>query len=135
MTDLIAREQAELEFEAFTEAMDLKVDVSNMDATDKADFGAMRETVLDAICVRSLTFSDDHEPIFTPQRSGNTDPITFYEPTGEALAAMDRKKEGANVAKFYASMAVMTKQSHARFVNMKKPDLNVCMAVAGLFLA
>jgi hypothetical protein len=67
-------------------------------------------------------------------KQGDGDPITFYEPTGASLMAMDRKKKAEDIGKLYATMADMTKQPIKRFAGMKYRDLKVCIAITSLFL-
>lgn len=135
MEEKISREVAELEFNRFTDAMDIDVDTSKMDEEDTKGLNQLRDRVVGAIMNGSLTINDDGEPTFSPRRSRNTDPITFYEPTGATLMAMDRKKKSEDMGKLYVAMADMTKTTPATFSSMAMADLKVCIAVVTLFLA
>ncbi len=131
----VAPEVAELEFDRFVELMDLELDESDMDTEDKGEFGKHKKKMIKAIQDGSLVIGVEGEPEYTPKRGDNHLPITFREPTGACLMAMDSRKEGQNVAKMYATMASMTKQNSKRFSNMKNVDLKVCLSIVTLFLA
>ncbi len=134
MTDKIAKEVAEQEFDRFVESMALDVNPSDLDAEDKKSLDQTRDRVVSAIQNGSLVVNDEGEPTFTPIRTKNMDPITFYEPTGSCIQAMDRKKKTEDIGKLFAAMGDITK-SHANvFSKMKMSDLKVCMAIATLFL-
>lgn len=125
---------AELEFNRFVEAMNLDVEEEYLNDEDKAGLQLNRRRMLRAIEAGSLVIDAEGVPIYTPQRSDNTDPITFHEPTGASLMAMDRKKAGADVGKMFSIMADFTRTEQGRFAQLRTSDLNVCMAVATLYL-
>ncbi len=131
----IILEMAEQEFERFVDSMDLELESSEMDAEDKGEFGKHKGNMIKAIQDGRLTINDQGEPEYTPKRGDDHTPITFHEPTGACLMAMDSRKEGQNVAKMYATMASMSKQNSKRFSNMKNVDLKVCLSIVTLFLA
>lgn len=135
MGEKIALEVAESEFNRFTDLMDLDVNTEGMSADDKRDFSLQRDRILRAIQNGSLTVNDDGCPIYKPQMADDANPITFYEPTGASYMAMDRKKVGEDMAKLFATMADMSKQSAGLFSKMKSRDLKICMAITTLFLA
>lgn len=130
----ISKEMAEQEFDRFLEAMDIEADPVDMDEDDKKGFEQQKSKLVSTIMSGSVVIDDDGQPIFTPKRSGGGEPITFYEPTGASLMAMDRKKKAEDIGKLYATMADMTKQPAKRFANMKYADLKVCIAITTLFL-
>lgn len=130
----IAKEVAEQEFERFADAMDLDVDTSTMDDDDRKGFEQQKGRIVSAICSGSLVINDNGEPVFTPQRSKDAGPITFQEPDGAALMAMDRKKKSEDIGKLYATMGAMTGTNAKTFSGMKMADLKVCMAITTLFL-
>lgn len=134
MTDKIAREVAEQEFNRFVEAMDLDVDPADMDAEDKKGFEQQKDRIIAAVQSGSLVINDTGEPVFTPQRTEGAEAITFHEPTGASLMAMDRKKKTEDIGKLYASMGEITKTHASTFSKMKMPDLKVCIAITTLFL-
>lgn len=134
MSDKIAKEVAEQEFDRFVEAMDLDVDPVDMDEEDKKGYHQQRDRVIAAIQAGTLTINDNGEPVFTPQRTKDAEPLTFHEPTGASLMAMDRKKKTEDVGKMYAVMAEITKSHPSTFAKMKMADLKVCQAVTTLFL-
>ena len=134
MSEKIAKEVAEQEFSRFVECMDLDVDPADMDEDDRKGFNQQKDRVIAAIQSGALVTSDKGEPTFTPQRSNDAEPITFYEPTGASLMAMDRKKKTEDIGKLYAAMGDMTKTHANVFSKMKMADLKVCMAITTLFL-
>lgn len=130
----IAREVAEAEFQRFADTMELDVDASKMDPEDAKSLIQQREMIVRAIENGRMIVSDNGEPVYTPT-SGEGKPITFYEPTGATLMAMDGKKKNADVSKLYSAIGDMTRQPPAMFSRMPQRDLKVCIAVASLFLA
>jgi hypothetical protein len=131
MADVISEEVAEQEFDRFVELMDL--DLECEDEEDAKALAKQKSIIIKAIKNGSLCVNDNGEPIFTPRRT-DTPAITFHEATGASLMAMDRKKKGENVGKLYATMADISKTPAKVYANMKKSDLNVCIAVTTLFL-
>ena len=134
MNDKIVQEVAEKEFDRFVEAMDLDVSTDGMDQEDKSSLSQQTGLIISAIQSGDLVINDSGEPVYTPKRTKDAPAITFYEPTGASLMAMDRKKKSEDIAKLYATMADMTKVSAKTFATMKMPDLKVCMAITTLFL-
>lgn len=134
MSNTVAREVAEAEFERFVEANALLVEFDGMEKEDVDSFREQKERILRAIETGALVVSEDGEPTFTPQRTKDATPLTFHEPTGASLMAMDRKKKNEDVGKLYATMGDMTRTDAKTFSNMKMADLKLCMAVTVLFL-
>ena len=131
---MIANEVAENEFKRFVELMDLDIDVNTMDDEDKQNFEPLKKRIVNAIMNGSLTINDNGEPTYTPRRSKDAEPITFYEPTGASLMAMDRRKKNEDVGKMYAIMGDITKTHSNVFAKMKMADLKVCQSLVTLFL-
>jgi hypothetical protein len=127
----VSAEVAEAEFARFTEAMDLDVDVSKMDEDDRKGFDDARSTIERAIMRGSLVIDDKGQPIYTPQ---DGKPITFYEPTGASIMAMDGHKKGHDAAKMFALMADMTKTTAKTFAQLNMRDFKVCQKIVMLFL-
>lgn len=134
MNDKVAKEVAEAEFDRFVNAMDLDVDPSDMSEEDKEAFQQQKDRLVGAIQSGALTINDDGEPVFTPQRTKDADTLTFHEPTGASLMAMDRKKKSEDIGKLYAAMADMTRSHASTFSKMRMADLKVCMAITTFFL-
>lgn len=133
--DVAAREVAEAEFERFAAAMDLEFDTKRMDADDLKSFNEQKHRILRAIMRGHLVVDGKGQFVYTPQGGSDHTPITFYEPTGASMMAMDRKKKGEDVGKMYATMADMTRTSPERFARMANRDLKICQTIAVLFLA
>jgi len=129
----IIKEMAEQEFDRFIEAMDIEADPLEMDDEDKEQFKKQKSLVVARIMAGNVIIDDAGQPVYTVKQ-GDGDPITFYEPTGASLMAMDRKKKAEDIGKLYATMADMTKQPIKRFAGMKYRDLKVCIAITSLFL-
>ena len=125
---------AEAEFNRFVDKMDLDVDDTMLNDEVKAALVLNRRRFLRAIKAGSLVVDEDGVPTFTPVKSENKNPIIFHEPTGASLMAMDRKKEGADVGKMFAIMSDFTKQNQNVFAGLLTSDLNVCTAIATLYL-
>lgn len=134
MSDKVAKDVAEAEFERFVETMDLDIDPATMDEDDKKGLDQQRNRIIRAIQTGALYVNDNGEPVFTAQRTKDGEPLTFHEPTGASLMAMDRKKKTEDVGKMYAVMADITKTHASTFAKMKMSDLKVCQAVTALFL-
>ena len=130
----IAKEVAEQDFNRFIEANDLLVEHDGMEKEDRESFGEQKARIVRAIAKGHLVINEDGEPVYTPQRSEDSKPLTFHEPTGASLMAMDRKKKNEDVGKLYATMGDMTRTDAKTFSSMKMADLKVCMAVTVLFL-
>jgi hypothetical protein len=135
----IAAEVVEAEFERWSDAMGLKrkLDPTGMDTEDKKSLADQKKTLIDVMMSGSLVVDDAGQFRYTPQIGDDLSPITFYEPDGVVLMAVDAiGKSGAQeVAKMMALLAAMTKQSRPRFAKMKNRDLSVCQAILSLFLA
>ena len=129
----IIKEMAEQEFDRFIEAMDIEADPLEMDDEDKEQFKKQKSLVVARIMAGNVIIDDAGQPVYTVKQ-GDGDPITFYEPTGASLMAMDRKKKAEDIGKLYATMADMTKQPIKRSAGMKYRDLKVCIAITSLFL-
>lgn len=134
----VALEVAETEFTRWAESMDLlaKLDTTDMNADDKESFKQQKRPILDAIRFGRLVVDDAGQFVFTPQVGDDKSPITFFEPDGSSIMAMDKAgKSGENVHKQFAVLAAMTHQFVQRFSKMKQRDLVVCSAIMAFFLA
>ena len=136
MTEKVAKEVAENEFDRFVESMDLDVDTSGMDAEDLTAFNKQKGRIIRAVQSGSLIFNDDGEAVYTPQHKNtkHKEPITFHERTGASLMAMDGKKKNHDVAKTYAVMADMCKVHPSTFAGMVGTDVKVCEALFALLM-
>lgn len=130
----VSKEQAELEFENFADAMDLDVDLDSMENDDKKEFQKVKDKIIKAIMIGSLTFNDNNEPVFTPHRSEDNKPLTFKEPKGSTFKCMDGHKENQNMGKMFAIMAEMTGQTAGTFSKLSNQDFKVCTSIVTVFL-
>ena len=131
----VAREVVEAEFNALCENVDIDNDVANMSDEDQKGFEEQKAKLVRAIMRGALTFNDDGLPVYAPQRSDIPNALTFHEQTGAHLMAMDRKKDGQNVAKLLSLMDAMTKSAPGTCSKLNAADLKTCMAIITLFLA
>lgn len=136
MTEQIALEVAEQEFERFAESMDINVDTSKLDAEDLTAFTKVKDRMLQAMQRGALTINDNGEAVYTPQRpsSKSKDAITFHERTGASLMAMDGKKKNYDVAKTYAILAEMCRVHPAVFAGLAGQDIKVCEGLFALLM-
>lgn len=131
----VSKDVAEAEFARFIEANALLVETPGMSDEDRASFAEQKTRITRAMEQGALMINDQGEPVFTPQRTKDAEALTFHEPTGASLMAMDRRKRGEDIAKLYSTMADMTRTDAKVFSKMAMADLKVCMAVTALFLA
>ena len=129
----VSLEVCESEFERFAEAMGLEFDPTTMGEDDKKSLSAAKDRLFKAMQAGSLVIDESGRAVFTPQM-GDKSPITFNEPMGSSLMAMDQKKKDHDVAKMFAFMADSTKQPPSRFAAMANRDLKVCQSITMLFL-
>lgn len=130
----VAKEVAEEEFDKFCEGMDIDSDTQEMNEDDQKGFEDQKAKIVRAIMRGSLTFNEDGLPVYAPTRSKIDNPLVFHEQTGAHLMAMDRKKEGQNVAKLLSLMDAMTKSAPGTCSKLEGADLKTCMAIITLFL-
>lgn len=132
----VAPEVALEEFRRFCDLMDLEFDLTKMDADDKKSFEQTRDRVLRAIERGLLVINDKGEPVLTPQSGDGDDrrPITFHEPTGASVLAIDKAKKGQDAAKTFLMLADFTGEPVARYAKMANRDFRVCQALMTLFL-
>ena len=136
MTNPIAKEVAEQDFDRFVEEMDLDLDTSEMDAEDLTAFNKQKSRVIRAIERGHLIINDKGEAEYTPfkDRSKHKDAIVFHERTGASLMAMDGKKKNHDVAKTYAVMADMCKVHQNVFAGLVGSDVKTCEALFALLM-
>jgi hypothetical protein len=133
----VAKEVAEADFERWLTEMGLseKCDPARLNDEDKRSLAAVKELLVGALMNGSLVVDGGGCFVFTPTKSADQTPITFYEPTGASYMAMDLAKRGQDVQKTIKFLADMTKQSPTRFAKMVNRDLSVCSAISAIFLA
>jgi hypothetical protein len=72
------------------------------------------------------------KPTYTP--ADGSDAITFHPPTGATLMALETYGGQKNISNTVAAMAEMTRTERGVFGKMAKPDFQICMRLANLFL-
>lgn len=131
---IVSKEQAELEFYNFAEEMDLDIELDSMDEESAQELQKIKDKMIKAIMYGSLTFNDDMEPVFTPQRSGDVKPLTFKEPKGSTFKCMDGHKDNQNMGKMFAVMAEMTGTTAGTFSKLSGQDFKICSSIVAIFL-
>jgi len=133
---LIDKETASAELERFALLADLNISTEGLNDDDRSALTAQCDVLVRAIEGGHLTIGDDGEATYTPHRAATKDksPVTFHEPTGADKMAMDRKKDGHNMAKTYAMMESVTRSTPGRFAAMANADLKVCEALFTLLM-
>lgn len=129
-------DRSDADFNRWAEAMGLarKLDVSRMNDDDRKSFEESKDVILEALHRGALIVNEAGEFVFTPQVGENRTPITFPEPDGAALMAMDRAKADQGVTRTFIVLAQVTGQNSARFAAMKNRDNLVCRTILSLFL-
>lgn len=135
MTEVVAREVAEAQFDKFCDDMDIDRNVDKMKEKDAEGFLEQKEIIVEAMIEGRLMLNEDSEPVYTPKRTTVANPLTFREPSGADLMAMDRKKAGEDVGKMFALMDSITKSVPGTCSKLKGPDRKVAQAITVLFLA
>jgi hypothetical protein len=130
----IDAETAALEFSRCMDAMGIEDDFDDWDTEDTQDFEGLKKIIVKCIMRGSVVIDEIGQPVFTPQRSEDKTPLTFYEPDGTAMASSDKRQAQESHAKSYMLIAAMTKTHSSRYYKMKRKDLDVCTAIATLFL-
>ena len=131
----IDEQTAKSDLERMADIMDLDLSVdSSLDPKEQREAQKTLDTVIKAIRLGQLVISDEGEATYTPRRSKDVPPITFYEPSGATLLAADKYGDKQKMHKMYAMIAEMCKIEPATFSKLKKYDINGLLAVGGLFL-
>ena len=135
-TSKLSTEAAEIEFDRFTEEMDLDLNTNDMDAEDLTAFNKNKNRIIAAIKRGALVFNESGEPIYSPWRpnSKHQGAITFHERTGKSLMAMDGKKKNYDVSKTYAVLGEMCREHPNVFAGLAGSDIKLCEALFGLMM-
>lgn len=132
--DVVAAEVAEAELARFAEAMDLDLDLEDMDDEERRDFSLQKRRFIRAVRQGHLSVDEAGQPVYRPYASKNTEPLVFREPDGAALMEMNRAKANKSIKQQHLVLAAITKTNPKRFADMKNRDLKVCYAVLTFFL-
>lgn len=130
----VDQQTAEFEFDRFLYTMELETDTGELDEDELKAFNSLRDTFVKAVMAGRLVVNESGEPVYTPVTIEDATPLTFHEPTGAAFMAMDRRKQGEDMAKMAALMGAITKTGPARFSKMGARDWKVCQAITALFM-
>lgn len=135
MEQKVAHDVALDEFNRFCDSMDIDNNTDAMTEEDAKSFEEPKGVIIRAIMEGSLLINDDGEPEYTPKNSPKVGNLTFREPNGADYMAMDRKKEGQNIAKMWTLAESVTKSSPGTIANLRNRDLKVVRAIMQLFMA
>lgn len=135
MEQKVAHDVALDEFNRFCDSMDIDNNTDAMTEEDAKSFEEPKGVIIRAIMEGSLLINDDGEPEYTPKNSPKVGNLTFREPNGADYMAMDRKKEGQNIAKMWTLAESVTKSAPGTIANLRNRDLKVVRAIMQLFMA
>ena len=131
----VSKEVARAEFERFADAMDLDLDSDNMTAEDNEANEKQIGQVVKAIETGHVTIDEQGQPtVFLKVPTNSTEKLTFFEPDGAVLLALDSKKENASVSKMFSMIQAMTHTPEGTLAKVKQRDLKVIQGLASLFL-
>lgn len=135
MEPKVAREVAQDEFNRFCDSMDIDNNTDAMTEEDAKSFEEPKAAIIRAIMEGSLVIGPEGEPEYTPKNSPKVGTLIFREPNGADYMAMDRKKEGQNIAKMWTLAESVTKSVPGTIANLRNRDLKVVRAIMQLFMA
>ncbi len=127
MSDKIALEIAEAEFDNYVDGKRICVDTSIMNEEDLSTFLTNKNRIISAIRYGDLVFNDDGKAVYTPTHpeSRDKEPLTFGERTGVTSMAADGKKKGENMKGAYATIAAQCGVHTSIITNLAGYDLKV----------
>lgn len=132
--NVVAHEVALDEFNRFCDLMDIDRNEDAMTEEDAKSFQEPRDVLVKAIMQGGLVINEDGEPVYSPKNSPKVGTLTFREPNGADYMAMDRKKDGQNIAKMWTLAESVTKSTPGTIANLRNRDLKVVRAIMQLFM-
>lgn len=128
---LISREVMELEFQRFADLMDLDLDPKNSDESESLE--QTKRVLFRAMATGALTFDERGVPTY---KTSTGDSLTFPEPTGSVLIAMDGsgKKDLGPAHRFALAFAELTGKPQHYFAKLPQRDIRVVQRIVQLFL-
>jgi hypothetical protein len=130
----VNKETSVNEFERFCDTMCIDMATDDFNEEELSTFNDHKNKIVKGIMRGDLVISESGEPTYTPVRSVDKSSLTFHEPTGQVMAAMDKRGKNQDYAKMFESLGAMTKSSANRFAKMAMYDLKICQAIGLLFL-
>lgn len=135
--EVIAKEQAEKEFEDWCEACGIDCDVANMDDESASDFTEKKKRIIKA-CMSGLLVFDDGNIVYT---ISNKSPENFAgvqlkigQPSGKLFTAMDGLKDTQLFKKQCCVMSAMTGKDNGFFEKLHAKDFKLLQTIAVFFL-
>lgn len=136
--EVVAKEQAEKEFENWCEITGIDYEVANMNEEDAKDFETLKKRLVDACRAGRLVFSDGDIEYTVSERSPENfagTKMTIGQPMGSLFTAMDGMKETQNFKKLNCVMSAMTGKDNGFFNKIHATDYKVLQAIASFFLS
>lgn len=132
MEPKVAREVAEEEFARFMREMDLREEDPLRDADDQQGYEENKRIFIESVMAGKLVVNEDGEPVFTTSEGRA---ITFHEPTGNDIMAMDKAKQTQKTKGLFNMLASQTGAPLLVFAKMRNRERKVCEAIFVLFMA
>ena len=136
MSEKIAQEVAEVEFERFAEIWDIDSDVGVMSLEDKAAFNAYKSRVVKEIRMGVAAIREDGKVLYNlkyPREGGALEALTF-DVTRSNKTIMDGFKEREQTKRAAAYVGTLTGQPVKTILGLDPRDQKFGEAVAVLFL-
>lgn len=128
----VAEDVAAAEFSRMCEAFRVDQDTSQLDEDELAEWNGLRDPIIRDICRGAIVIDPEGRPVYTP---AGGKPITFNQPTGATLMALETHGKGKDISNTVAAMADMTGTTKGTFSTMLARDFQSCSRLARLFLA
>lgn len=125
---------ARAEFARFCDLFDLNID--EMDEEDQESFEKHALKIRRRIMKGRMSVDDDGQltvVLKAPVRG--VESVTFYEPKGSALLALDKAKKDRNIDALQHAVVAMTRTSKELLKGMHGADVKTCQEIVVLFIA
>ena len=127
-------ESARVDFGRFIAYMNLRLHrIPKQDDNTRREIELDLDEIVREIRLGHVIIDDTGQLVYTPQSSRRTEPLTFRKPKSGNLAAMDRKKQNADVAKQAALIAELVNVPQASLSSLAQSDAEVLTMVLGFF--
>ena len=125
------------EFERMVDELELRADPDADDLTreERLELRNLIATVTTGIKKQAISIDEYGLPTLTPVRSDKLGPLTFNETGGQALLQSDKRGNGQDVAKTFATIAGMTGVDAKILVKYKGIDHKRMLAIFILLTA
>lgn len=137
MSDKIAVDVCEKQFEALCLKRRIETDVKHMGKIEAVLFESRKRTVLRAMARGELVINNDGNPQFTPPTEPGATPlppIIFYKPTGATLMAQDGFPQNHDVARAAAVATELTKSAPGALSKLESVDFELVCEISNFLL-